>query len=381
MKKLFILTNLALISSLCSCGTPVPKVVDLTLSSLASVETIHTEKQLEFITSEDPDSLVNGDKTYGKTSNSFAKEFNFTWSETNDLNVDPTYYELCFKEKGSEEGFVYQIQNEKSVKVSNFKINTTYEYYLNSVHGDTKFKSEVKEFTVTDLAPRNLFIEGVENCRDLGGWDIGEGKTYKQGMIYRTAQFNYGGVLNTYKCEPTDKGLYALNNVLKIKTDIDLRKTEAFNGQDEVNGITSSPLGSSVKYVSCPMNYGNQNIFTQDINKESIRLFFDTLSNEANYPIAFHCMRGTDRTGALAYVIGALLGMNEEDLMLDYLFSDLANINNPVREATITGEDFYIQGIKNSVGDSLKEKTRNYLINTVNVSEDTLNRIINILSE
>ena len=221
----------------------------------------------------------------------------------------------------------------------------------------------------------------MENVRDLGGWYIGENKTFKQGMIYRTAQFNYGGQLNSYVSKPSKEGKNTLLKELKIKTDIDLRRTIAFDDYDEVNGIKSSPLGKSVKYVSCPMVYGNSNIFTRNSNVNSIKLFFNTLANPNNYPVAFHCMRGTDRTGALAYVIGALVGMSEDDLMLDYLFSDLANIGNPVKASTINGSEFFVQGIANSEGSSLSEKTKNYLVNTVGVEVSTLNTIIDILAE
>ena len=147
---------------------------------------------------------------------------------------------------------------------------------------------------------------------------------------------------NTFESEPTEQGKAALKE-LGIKTDIDLRKTVSFAGEDEVNGITSSPLGNDVKYVSCPMVYGNQNIFTQSENVPSIILFFETLADETNYPIAFHCLRGTDRTGALAYVLGAMMGMSEEDLLLDYLFSDLANIGNPVLASKIYSDDFFVR--------------------------------------
>ena len=384
MKKIIVLTHLLLVGVLCSCDKPVPKQVMIELSDVSSPVSIHTAKQLEFINADDPDALVDADSvSYGRKSNSFPNKVKITWTETNDINQEANGYQFLINEKGKDL-VNYHLPNVKEIELTNFKLETNYEYEVVSVHGSRDnypFGSDKKEFAVSDVAPRNLYIEGVENCRDLGGWDIGEGRVYKQGLIYRTAQFNYGGGLNSYKSEPTESGLFELTSNLKIRTDIDLRKTVAFNDEDEVNGITSSPLGNDVNYVSCPMIYGNQNIFTVEENKPSIRLFFETLGQERNYPIAFHCMRGTDRTGALAYVLGALVGMNEKDLMLDYLFSDLANIGTPVRKSTISGQDFYIQGILESEGATLSEKTKNYLVNTVNVSKTLLNKIIDILTD
>ena len=365
-----------------SCSGPVPKEVTITNNELSSDLTIHTVEQKTLLEADDPGYLIDSDMvSYGKRHNSFPLPITLSWEENNDVNRKATNYIIKISENSDLSSPITYTTKEKSFDVYNLKINTRYYYSVTSNHSKHYFESEVKNFVINDIAPRNLFIEGIENCRDLGGWNIGENKTYKQGMIYRTAQYNYGGGLNTYEYAPTENGKSTLLDVLKIKTDIDLRKTTAFNGEDEVNGIASSPLGNSVKYVSCPMRYGNENIFTQEINKPSIRLFFDTLADSSNYPIAFHCLRGTDRTGALAYLLGAMVGMNEEDLMLDYLFSDLGYIGNPVRASTIGGEDFFIQGIANSDGSSYAEKAKNYLVNTVGVSLETLNSVIAILTE
>ena len=73
--------------------------------------------------------------------------------------------------------------------------------------------------------------------------------------------------------------------------------------------------------------------------------------------------------------------MNEDDLMLDYLFSDMAKIGNAVKASTISGDDFFIKGIQNTEGSSLQEKTKNYLHNCTGVSVETLNQIIYLLTE
>ena len=67
--------------------------------------------------------------------------------------------------------------------------------------------------------------------------------------------------------------------------------------------------------------------------------------------------------------------------MMDYLFSNLAEIGNPVKASTINGEGFYIQGIANSSGDNYATKTKNYLVNNIGVSSETLDAIVAILTE
>ena len=380
--KSYLVLSVLVFLSITSCGVSIPKEATVTIDNLSNELPFHTAAQKELLEADDPSYLVENDPlSYGKKRNSIPLPISLSWTEENDINKAAPSYVIKVSEKEDMSEPITYTSKENKFDLYNLKINTRYYYSISANHHGHYFDSEVKSLIINSDAPRNLYVEGVENCRDLGGWNIGEGKTYKQGMIYRTAQFNYGGGLNTYVSEPTELGKSTLLNVLKIKTDIDLRKTVSFNGDDEVNGITSSPLGKNVNYVSCPMRYGDENIFTQSANIPSIRLFFETLANEANYPIAFHCLRGTDRTGALAYLLGAMMGMNEEDLLLDYLFSDLAYIGNPVKASTINGEGFYIQGIANSEGSSYAEKAKNYLVNTVGVTMDTLNSIISILSE
>ena len=379
-KTLFVLASTFILATSCGDNYPIPGFVDLTVESIPMSVSIHSQEQYEFIHNENIAEYieVNAD-SFGDESNSKPVPITFSWDETNDIEQPATNYRLTFSEKSDLSNPLVYTTTEKSIDIYNLKINTKYYYQVSSNHHGVLFNSDIDNFTIGDDNPRNIFIEGVENVRDLGGWDIGNEKIFKQGMIYRTAQFNYGGIVNKYECAPTEEGKRALRDELKIKTEIDLRRNIAFDDYDEVNGITSSPIG--VNYVAAPMQYGNSNIFTRSKNIPSIQLFFNTLANESNYPIAFHCMRGTDRTGALAYVLGALVGMSEKDLMLDYLFSDLANIGNPVKASTISGEDFFIQGIANSEGSTYSEKTMNYLNTTCNIARSTLESIIDILTE
>lgn len=379
-KTLFVLASTFILVTSCGENYPIPTNVDLDVNKIPLTASIHSQEQYNFLHNENiVEYIENNPSLFGKESKSKPAPISFSWNEENDLDQPANNYRLTISESKDLSNPLIYTSTEKSIDIYNLKINTKYYYQVSSNHYGTYFNSDVNEFTINDDAPRNIFVEGVENCRDLGGWNIVSEKTFKQGMIYRTAQFNYGGLVNKTESAPTQNGRKTLLNELKIKTDIDLRRNIAFDDYDEVNGITSSPLG--VKYVSAPMLYGNKNIFTTTKNIPSIQLFFNTLADKSNYPIAFHCMRGTDRTGALAYVLGALVGMDENDLMLDYLFSDLASIGNPVKASIITADDFFIKGIASSEGSSLSEKTKNYLNTTCNISKATLETIIDILTE
>ena len=106
---------------------------------------------------------------------------------------------------------------------------------------------------------------------------------------------------------------------LGIKSDIDLRSDE------ECYGMTGSPLGDSVRWfhISSSSYRGIFNRWGSRSFAEVFRVFLD----EANYPIVFHCIAGQDRTGAVALVLNALLGVDEDELYLDWEATGFRNRN------------------------------------------------------
>lgn len=380
-KPILTLSTLFLVLASCSKeANKIPKEVILNLDEISLTVDVHSEKQNEFLNSIDHIAYIDEHiSEFGNESNSTPIPVSFSWNEENELSQKANKYILTISENNDLSNPLTYVTKSLSYDVYNLKINTRYFYQLTSIHSGTSFLSSIQEFTINVHAPRNLYVEGVENIRDLGGWNIGDSKIFKLGMLYRTAQFNYDNSL--FDSKPTKKGKKVLLDELKIKTEIDLRRTIDFDGYDEAQSTSSSPLGSTVKYISTPMYYGKSNIFTRSENKDSIKTFFNALADESNYPIAFHCVRGTDRTGALAYALGALVGMNEDDLITDYLFSDFAKIGDPIKYSTISGNEFYVRGIANSEGTTLSEKAKNYLHNTCEIEIDVLDAIIDILTE
>ena len=74
----------------------------------------------------------------------------------------------------------------------------------------------------------------------------------------------------------------------------------------------------------------------------------------------FHCSIGTDRTGYVAHLINAMLGVKEEHLWRDYLFSNFANIGGKRSRSTI--ENSYPKLIKEQEGKTYQEKATKFLL-------------------
>lgn len=77
-------------------------------------------------------------------------------------------------------------------------------------------------------------------------------------------------------------------------------------------------------------------------------------------PLIFHCNIGTDRTGMIAYLINALLGVPEESLYRDYLYSNFGNIGGTRKLKNVKSSGYY-NAIQAAEGNTLSEKTYNCL--------------------
>lgn len=175
--------------------------------------------------------------------------------------------------------------------------------------------SETKSFIVKDETLRTVYVGGVENVRDMGGWKIKDSeKSIKYGMLYRGGRLNKN--LSTDKEVITAEGIATMRDELGIITEVDLRGTEDNDGQ------TECVFGSNLNYLSCPIaGYDNILPGSKKYDKsstESIRKLFEFMADENHYPMYIHCNYGADRTGTMAFLINGLLGVSYEDLMKDF---------------------------------------------------------------
>ena len=180
--------------------------------------------------------------------------------------------------------------------------------------------SGLADFVTDAQAPRWIAVEGrVGNIRDLGGRMTRYGRRVRQGLVYRGQGLNDNSIIGERGFDRlTLADVEYLTKTLGIRTDLDLRSA------GEVTEMTGSPLGPGVAFVwrSSAADHGifcrdPKNIMTADAMKtmaENFRLFCD----RANYPIYFHCIGGADRTGALAYVLNGVLGVDRHELETDW---------------------------------------------------------------
>lgn len=279
---------------------------------------------------------------------------------------------------------------------------TTYYWKVKGTYsGD---ESAVGTFTTEESKVRTIYVDGVSNARDLGGYETTTGKV-NYGLLYR------GGKLNgTTSGEAiTEEGKSEMLDSLKIKTEIDLRST----GDD--GGQTENAIGGGVNYIKIPLGQ-YANILDYETwssldkseksgnfdanNKNAIKQIFELLADKNNYPIYFHCNAGADRTGTLALLINGLLGVDEQSLIKDYelttisrygkrLRSSLTEDNKAFTETGVMQNDggnyvamgLFIDSLKSAYtdGGDINEAIYNYLIEYIGLSNDTLDKIKSIM--
>lgn len=184
-------------------------------------------------------------------------------------------------------------------------------FYDNEPNAPTPFVTESKAGTLnflddlrwynTTKANGTYYPLGC-NCRDLGGWEC-DGGTVRYGQLVRSGELN-----------PADKELMV--DKIGIKTEICLLPV------NKQQFLSQSPWG-----IDRVANWTNDDFMYRINNTPSIptvvdqwKLYLTTIIRSINNgkPIIFHCGVGADKTGTMALMLLAILGVSEQDIDIDF---------------------------------------------------------------
>ncbi len=198
-----------------------------------------------------------------------------------------------------------------TARVHSLKTGVHYHWRVVGVDGQgAAVCSEVANFYTESEVPRWIFLEGVSNVRDIGGWATRDGHHVRQGLVYR------GGEMNGHMTA-TVAALRFAEQDLSIRTVLDLRSSTEL-----ATLATGGPaLSSNVQWVNVNLAaYADIDTAEQ---REHFAQAFRVLLKPANFPIYTHCWGGADRTGTLIFLVNAALGVTDESLLLDYEMTSL----------------------------------------------------------
>ena len=195
---------------------------------------------------------------------------------------------------------------------------------------------------------RMIYMTNVDNVRDLGGWSC-DGGTVKYGLLFR------GGEMYGYL---TDDGKQQALDMLGILKEIDLRFAS------DLNGRTESGFGPTVDMLWVDMTW---NDLSYQKSSGNIKAIFDPLFDYviANKPTYFHCSAGADRTGVVALLCEAILGVSQSDCDKDYEITSFysgASTDAEARRRNETPWTREINYLNTYEGTTFRDKAVNFMV-------------------
>jgi len=167
-------------------------------------------------------------------------------------------------------------------------------------------ESAVWSFRTHPALPRWVFVPGITNMRDLGGWPTADGRRVRQGLVYRSS------AMSSRRMHGETERI--LIEDLNIRTDLDLRSKD-----ERAHPVLDE---SRVRWCHAPVPpYGE---FATDSGKIRYRNALRVFADPDSYPILCHCRAGADRVGTVVFLLLGLLGVGLDDLARDYELTSLS---------------------------------------------------------
>ncbi len=328
-----------------------PKIIETLSSSnntsyneegliIPPINDFHTIAQYNYILSGDIKSVNK--YAYGVEELSRPNPITIDFVDNKDVEENNEYF-IEYADNSSLSNPITKITSERKYDLYNLKLGQDV-YYRISTKYDSLEKATVYHFKVNNLGPRNLFIDGVSNVRDIGGYDsyLVENGKIRQGLFFRGAQLD----------DITIDGIKELLN-LGIRYEIDIR-----NSEDMV-----SPFKDNTTY---PINYIGIEIRNETSKErffefnDEYKTIFTIIESAEEHPVYLHCQAGADRTGLMSSILLALLGANYEDIAKDFLFTNFSNYGSREIETRFSFS-WWMDELDKLEGNNLSEKAANFL--------------------
>lgn len=182
------------------------------------------------------------------------------------------------------------------------------------------------------ISSRVLPLSSVHNFRDYGGYAVAGGAKVKSGLLWRSAHHQ----------DASDADLEAID-ALNLTTVVDLRgdpEREAHpcrrssNFKAQVLFAGGATAGLAPHLAAAKEGIDAATVYDRMIDTytdmpyrpalvATMRMYFSALSQQDSASLV-HCVAGKDRTGWTVAVLHNLLGVQEDDVMEDYLLTNSA---------------------------------------------------------
>ncbi len=320
-------------------------------------------------------------KTYGstKTSENYSAPRGMKL-KYDDVESGSKYYVQVAESEADLANARVRESNEKFYYFQNAKLATKY-YYRAATSEAALANAKVYDITSTSQAPRVVSVPNVLNFRDIGGWEssLVPGAKINQGLYFRCAQLDAAQGSTSSALDNAGEGLQALKD-LGIKLDIDMRDANNQPGRGTGPSKTSTTdwpidfLSVAVPSGSEPVRWEGGTYQGTNIANQYVKIF-NALAECDEKPAMLHCTYGADRTGIATFFLEALIGMNMEDMIRDYLWTQFTPGRN-VKILESDGAEFpqWVNKTNACEGDNFADKMENHLI-SFGIEKSTLEHI------
>jgi protein-tyrosine phosphatase len=172
---------------------------------------------------------------------------------------------------------------------------------------------------------RHVEFELLHNFRDLGGYPTSDGRAVRWSLLYRSDSLA--------KLAGADWDRF---RKLGVRTVIDLRypwEIDAGGRVPEYDGLRYHNL--SIEHRPYDQAALGHDVDTARYLAEryaevaedgagELRRALEVIAASLDHPIVMHCSKGKDRTGLLAALVLALVGVAEDDIVADFALTELA---------------------------------------------------------
>ena len=225
----------------------------------------------------------------------------------------------------------------RSTEVNYLKTDTAYFYRITAALSDGGATAVTGSFRTADT-PRILSIDGLSNVRDIGGWKTEGGSELRQGSIIRGSEAVYRSDESEARAESMA--------LLGFRTELDLREGE---------GSAAEVFETDIQHLHCEAPLLSECYSAEGM--EAVRAVISVLSDEENYPIYVHCTDGVERTGTVCCLLEAFLGMEREDIVMEYALSSPYEAEALEAEAAAL-----LDGLNAYEGTTLSQRAESYLL-------------------
>jgi protein-tyrosine phosphatase len=243
--------------------------------------------------------------------------------------------------------------------------------------------------------PRIVALQGASNCRDLGGILTADGRQLRRGLLYRSDSL---AELTEGDCERLEA--IGLRTVCDLRHESErVRKPNRLPAGMPIrqHAIGFFPRGARELIPSLGPHSdemavhsaltGYYRCFPLDHANDYARMFDAILQPDA-LPALIHCTSGKDRTGFGIALILMTLGVSREDIVADYLLSNLApkdlrflvprGIPEPALSALMKVRADYLEASFAAIDEHWTSEQR-FLHDAVGLSEDAINRFRDLM--